>query len=102
MPNPHAVTVSILDKEYRVACPPGERQALVDSAALLNERMETIRGQGKIISGERLAVIAGLNLAADLLRSRDEQEHYIQSVDDSVQDLHVRIQQALGGESLAL
>ncbi len=102
MSNPDAVTVSILDKEYRVACPSGERQALIDSAALLNERMQTIRGQGKVISGERLAVIAGLNLAADLLRSRDEQETYISSVDISVRELHQRIQQALGGEPLTL
>lgn len=95
MSNPDAVTVKILGKEYRVACPPGERKALLNSATLLNERMEAIRGQGKVISGERLAVIAGLNLAADLLNSRNDKEDYIRSVDASVQSLHERIQDAL-------
>ena len=95
MSNPDAVTVKILGKEYRVACPAGERKALVSSASLLNERMEAIRGQGKVISGERLAVIAGLNLAADLLNSRNDKEDYIRSVDASVQSLHERIEEAL-------
>lgn len=102
MSNPDAVTVRIMDKEYRVACPAGERSTLLESAALLNERMESIRGQGKVISGERLAVIAGLNLAAELLSSRDDKDTYIRSVDTSVQDLQARIRAALNEEPVAL
>ena len=102
MSNPDAVTVKIMDKEYRVACPAGERNTLIKSAALLNERMETIRGQGKVISGERLAVIAGLNLAADLLSSHGDKEDYIRSVDTHVQDLQARIREALSDDAVAL
>ena len=40
------VFVKILDKEYQVACPREERQALVESAQLLDERMKAIRGTG--------------------------------------------------------
>lgn len=98
MSNPDAVTVRIMDKEYRVACPAGERNTLLESAALLNERMESIRGQGKVISGERLAVIAGLNLAAELLSSRDDKEDYIRSVDSSVQQLQAKIREALDNQ----
>jgi len=64
------VTVRILDKEYQVACPSDERQALLDSAQLLNERMKTIRGTGSIVGLERIAVMAALNLSHELLQAR--------------------------------
>jgi len=64
------VNVRILDKEYQVACPSDERQALIDSAQLLNERMKTIRGTGSIVGLERIAVMAALNLSHELLQAR--------------------------------
>ena len=64
------VFVKILDKEYQVACPREERQALVQSAQLLDERMKTIRGTGAVIGLERIAVMAALNLSHELLEAR--------------------------------
>jgi cell division protein ZapA len=64
------VFVKILDKEYQVACPREERQALIESAQLLDERMKTIRGTGAIIGLERIAVMAALNLSHELLQAR--------------------------------
>lgn len=64
---PVPVTVIIMDKEYRVACPPDERDALLASASLLNERMREIRDSGKVIGAERIGVMAALNIAHELL-----------------------------------
>ncbi len=64
------VFVKILDKEYQVACPREERQALVESAQLLDERMKAIRSSGAIIGLERIAVMAALNLSHELLQAR--------------------------------
>jgi cell division protein ZapA len=64
------VFVKILDKEYQVACPREERQALVQSAQLLDERMKTIRGTGAVIGLERIAVMAALNLSHELLEAK--------------------------------
>lgn len=64
------VFVKILDKEYQVACPREERQALVESAQLLDERMKAIRSTGAIIGLERIAVMAALNLSHELLQAR--------------------------------
>lgn len=64
------VFVKILDKEYQVACPREERQALVESAQLLDERMKAIRGTGAVIGLERIAVMAALNLSHELLQAR--------------------------------
>ena len=64
------VFVKILDKEYQVACPREERQALVESAQLLDERMKAIRGTGAVIGLERIEVMAALNLSHELLQAK--------------------------------
>lgn len=64
-----SLKIRILDKEYQVNCEPQERQALEHSASLLNDKMEEIRRSSHIIGLERIAVMAALNLAHDLIRS---------------------------------
>lgn len=64
------VFVKILDKEYQVACPREERQALQQSAQMLDERMKAIKNTGAVIGLERIAVMAALNLSHELLQAR--------------------------------
>lgn len=64
-----AVFVKILDKEYQVACPPGEKDALLQAAHNLDERMRNIRNGGSVIGLERIAVMAALNLSHELLEA---------------------------------
>lgn len=64
------VNIRILEKEYQIACPAGERTALLDSAALLNSKMKEIRDSGKVIGLDRIAVMAALNMANELLHAR--------------------------------
>lgn len=66
------VSVRILEKEYQVACLPEERSELLDSAEYLNLKMREIRDNGNIIGLDRIAVMAALNLANELLRMRKE------------------------------
>ncbi len=62
-----SVTVRIMGKEYSVICPPEEHEALVKSADFLNERMTSIRKRGKALGTEKIAVMAALNIARELL-----------------------------------
>lgn len=64
------VSVRILEKEYQVACLPEERSELLDSAEYLNLKMKEIRDSGNIIGLDRIAVVAALNLANELLKIR--------------------------------
>jgi cell division protein ZapA len=64
--------VSILGREYRIACAEGERAALLEAVAHLDARMREIRDSGKVSGVDRIAVMAALNLANDLLRERNE------------------------------
>jgi cell division protein ZapA len=65
------VNIKILEKEYQISCPLSERAALLSSAELLNTRMREIRDSGKVIGLDRIAVMAALNMANELLRSRN-------------------------------
>jgi cell division protein ZapA len=64
------VTVSILGKEFAVACPENERAALIAAAAHLDKKMREIHASGKVIGTERTAIMAALNIAHELLDLR--------------------------------
>ena len=64
------VSVTILDKDYQVACPPSEREALHQAAEELDSRMRTIRSSGTIIGLERIAVMTALNLCHEVQQLR--------------------------------
>lgn len=61
------VIVKLLDKDYQVACPEGQQDALRDSADYLDQQMRNIKANGKVIGLERIAVMAALNIANELL-----------------------------------
>ena len=65
------VAVSILGKEYQVACPAEQHAELLLSARYLDEQMRVIRATGKVIGLERIAVMAALNIAHELLPTRN-------------------------------
>lgn len=62
--------VALLGRDYKVACKESERAELVDAVALLDRRMREIRDAGKIAGVERVAVMAALNLAHELMRAK--------------------------------
>jgi cell division protein ZapA len=64
---PTTVEVKILDKEYLVACPQEEQEALLRSARHLDAKMREIRASGKVFGTERIAVMAALNITNEML-----------------------------------
>jgi cell division protein ZapA len=62
--------VTIMGREFRVACPEDEQQALLDSVAFLDKKMREIRDAGKVIGVERIAIMAALNIAHEFLSTR--------------------------------
>ena len=68
MPNEaNYLDIALLGKEYRVACPPEERQALQDAVAYVDAKMHDIAEKTKSNISERIAVMAALNIAHELL-----------------------------------
>jgi cell division protein ZapA len=62
------VTVQILEKDYRIACAPGEEQALMGCARMLDKRMREVRQNGRVIGADRIAVMAALNVIYELIQ----------------------------------
>jgi len=62
--------VTILGREYRVACAEDEQAELLEAVALLDARMREIRDKGRTGGVDRIAVMAALNIANELLRER--------------------------------
>ena len=89
------VTVRILEKEYFVSCPQDERADLLDSAEYLNKKMREIRDTGKVVGADRIAVMATLNMANELLRLR-KLDHELQgAVSGRVKNMRERVETAL-------
>jgi cell division protein ZapA len=63
-----AVTVSILDRDYQISCSPEEEALLRSAANYLNQKMREIRDRGNVIGIDRIAVMAALNIAHELLQ----------------------------------
>ena len=97
------VNVRIMEKEYLVACPHEERSALLDSAELLNTRMREIRDSGKVVGLDRIAVIAALNLANELIKLQNRDQRSEAELGNRVRALRDRIEGELTrGQQLEL
>ena len=90
------VTVRILEKEYHVACPAAEKTELLASAELLNKKMREIRDSGKVVGLDRVAVMAALNLANDLLKTQGHDEELKEIVGLRIKAMRERLDSALG------
>ena len=89
------VNIKILEKEYQIACPASERAALLDSAEMLNRKMREIRDTGKVIGLDRIAVMAALNMANELLHSRSRGEMLEGDAKVRLQAMRARVEGAL-------
>ena len=97
------VSVRILGKEYQVACPVQEKADLLAAADLLNKKMQDIRDSGKVLGLDRVAVMAALNMANELLKRTDEEKQLKDIVDLRIKAMRERLDSALGpGQQLSL
>ncbi len=94
--DPIPVTIRILGKEYQVACGQDERQALLDSAQYLNDKMRRIRDHGKVVGLDRIAVMAALNLANEVLDGQ-RRAHVVNVDMERLRALNDKLDFALGG-----
>ena len=90
------VTIRILEKEYNVACPAEEKPALLASAELLNHKMREIRDSGKVVGLDRVAVMAALNLANELLKTQGQDEELKNIVGLRIRAMREHLDSALG------
>jgi cell division protein ZapA len=62
-----ALTINLLGRELRVACPEGEERQLLASVDYLNRKLKEMRDVGKVVGNERIALMTALNVAHEYL-----------------------------------
>ena len=90
MGDSNSLDIKIMDKDYRVACPAEQQASLRESAEFLNNRLNEIKNRGSIIGTERIAIMAALNLAHELLGSQESIDQY-HDTEMRVQNLNKKI-----------
>ena len=102
--------VNILGRDYKVACKESERAELGEAVTFLDQRMREIRDGGKITGADRIAVMAALNIANELLRLRRAPAAAAAVSDSStptidgagaqrrIRDMHTAIDQLMAGQ----
>jgi cell division protein ZapA len=85
------VNVKILDREYTVGVEPGERDGLMAAAHLLDARMREIRGSNRMAAIDRVAVLAALNLAHELLQLKTQADKRDQALGQVLGELNRKL-----------
>lgn len=70
---PPTLDIKLLGRAYSVACPPEEREALLEAVELLDGKMNDLATKTRS-TGERLAVMVALNLAHELIARKNSPE----------------------------
>ncbi|MDQ5768005.1 cell division protein ZapA [Thiothrix subterranea] len=86
------VNIRILDKDYMVACPVGEQDALIASSRRVDREMRKIRDSGKVLGSDRIAVMVALNLAHELMHGK---HHHNAAADPATLEHLQKMQQRL-------
>ena len=80
----------------------GEKSDLVASAELLNQKMREIRDSGKVVGLDRVAVMAALNMANELLQRTGQDRELQDIVGLRVKAMRERLDSALGSNEQQL
>ena len=68
--DPTGLQISIMGREFRVACAPEEQRSLQEAVEYLNRKMQEIKDQGKVNGLDRIAIMAALNISHEFLTTR--------------------------------
>jgi cell division protein ZapA len=92
---PQPVSLTIMGKEYRIACAPEEQDDLIHSARQLDAQMRKMRDSGKIAGPDRIAVMAALNLAHELQMVKSQNALLDQSLSECLAKLSHKLENVL-------
>ncbi|MCX8049977.1 MAG: cell division protein ZapA [Methylohalobius sp.] len=92
------LAVQILGREYKLRCRPEEHEPLTLAAQRLDAEMRAIRATGKALSTERVAIMAALNIAHELLQMQASLTELQVRLSEKIHNLQVSVDNFLGTE----
>lgn len=90
-----AINVEILGKRYSVSCPETEVEALIQSAHYVDNKMREIRETRRVVGTDRIAVMAALNIAHELLTEHHRTTDYKQDLEMKMRHLTAALDEAM-------
>lgn len=91
--------ISIMGREFRVACQENEQKGLLEAVDYLNRKMHEIRDHGKVIGIERIAIMAALNIAHEFLSTKVGGGFDIAEIKRRIADMEAVLDQAISDQS---
>ena len=102
------VEVQIMGQPYTLACPPDGEQSLHEAVTKVDQAMCRIRDAGKVKARDRIAVLASLNIAYEMLQmgpdftnssfGASEAAETTDALEPRLQALLARLDQALASD----
>ena len=89
------VSLTIMGKDYKIACTTEEQKSLLESAKLLDEKMREIRDTGKVVGADRIAVMAALNIAHELNQTQRQSNSVDSFLTSHISRLRQKIENVL-------
>jgi cell division protein ZapA len=84
-------TIDLLGKSYSIRCPESELKSLQQASDYLNKKMLEIQEAGTAINLERIAIMAGLNIAYELLQQDHYKSSIMNKINQKISNLHDRL-----------
>ena len=91
------VLLRLLDREFHIACAPDERPGLVAAAQFLDGKMRELKSNAKAPGFDRIAVLAAVSIAHELLTLRKENDSQEQVLTDGLASLRRKLDGLLDG-----
>lgn len=60
-----------MGREFCITCPDEEQEEIQLAAAYLNNKIQEVKAEGKVIDSDRIAIIAALSITHELLMLRN-------------------------------
>jgi len=89
------VSLTIMSKEYKIACAPEGQSDLIQSAQQLDMQMRQMRDSGKVAGADRIAVMAALNLAHELQVVKNQNAMLTQTLSERLAKMTDKIENVL-------
>jgi cell division protein ZapA len=99
MSESRSLQVSIMGRDYRVACAEQEESGLLEAVDYLNAKMADLRDRSKVVGTERLAVMAALNIAHEFLSMKVGGSFDIAETKRRIKRMETTIDQAMAEQS---
>ena len=87
-----------MGRDFCITCPDDEREEILLAAAYLDNKIQEIRAEGKIVDSDRIALIAALRIAHELLVLQDGTDFDINEFRRRIASLSRKVDEALAHE----